>query len=143
VLFGNSDSPQKLTRVNLFGQSAFQVDTVGATKGAPAIGSDGLIYSASYSGRFLALAPNLFAEWEIAGLGTVESSVALDCARDGAGAKLAGRPGVAYVGSNNGKLYSFIVDSRGIDIAARWPKYQHDPRNTANSSTPLSEFACP
>jgi hypothetical protein len=73
----------------------------------------------------------------------VESSATIDCARDAAGSKLAGRPGVLYVGSNSGKLYAFVVDSRGIDTTAPWPKYQHDPRNTGNADTALSEFACP
>ena len=43
---------------------------------------------------------------------------------------------------NDGVL-SFITDSRGIDTSAPWPKYQHDPRNTGNSSTSLAEFNCP
>ena len=37
---------------------------------------------------------------------------------------------------------ALIVDSRGIDTTAAWPKYQHDPRNTGNADTPVSEFAC-
>ena len=36
-----------------------------------------------------------------------------------------------------------VIDSRGIDTQAPWPKYQHDPRNTGNSATPLTDFACP
>ncbi|MBX5481033.1 MAG: hypothetical protein IRZ16_04165 [Myxococcaceae bacterium] len=76
-------------------------------------------------------------------LGDIEASPNIDCTRDSTGAALKGLPGVLYVGSNSGNLYAFVVDSRGIDTSAPWPKYQHDPRNTGNADTDLSEFACP
>jgi hypothetical protein len=61
------------------------------------------------------IALNIALVSQAAGLGG-----AIDCARD-----------------------SFIVDSRGIDTNAPWPKYQHDLRNTGNSTTPMVEFVCP
>ncbi len=132
-----------LTRVVLNGASALSTAaTTGTVKGAPLIGADGAVYTASESGTLTAWTRSLEALWTVNSLGAVESSPALDCKRDGAGNKLAG-PGVLYVASNNGRLHGFIVDSRGIDTQAPWPKYQHDPRNTGNADTPLSEFACP
>jgi hypothetical protein len=77
------------------------------------------------------------------GSGQIEAGPALDCSRNAAGTPIAGRPGVLYVATNNGLLYSFIVDSRGIETTAAWPKYQHDPRNTGNQQTPLAPFVCP
>jgi hypothetical protein len=52
-----------------------------------------------------------------------------------------GLPGVLYAVTRGGRLYSLVVDSRGLDTSAPWPKYQHDARNTGNPSTPIS--SCP
>jgi hypothetical protein len=106
-----------------------------------------LVYVVDNSGTLQVLRSTAMTpEWELSDLnilGVIEGSVALDCSRDSLGQKVAGRPGVLYVGSNNGRFFAFIVDSRGIDTSAPWPKYQHDPRNTGNAQTPLSQFACP
>jgi hypothetical protein len=141
IYFGNQTPA--LTKVLMNATTAVTATPAATVKGAPAIGQDGVIYTADSSGELAAWTGTLGGSWALSGLGTVESSPALDCARDVAGAKLPGRPGVIYLGSNSGKLFSFIVDSRGIDTTAPWPKYQHDPRNTGNSSTPMAEFACP
>jgi hypothetical protein len=72
-------------------------------------------------------------------------SVVLDCSRDSAGNKLAGRPGVAYGQGSiaSHRLFALIVDSKGLDSSAPWPLFRHDPRNTANVDTSLAPFSCP
>ena len=109
-------------------------------------------------GRLFALAENgALSEWSMASppvrgwtapldpgpAPAFEASPTLDCARDAAGLIVAGRPGTLYAASRSGKLYAVIVDSRGIDASAAWPKYQKDPRNSGNATTALAEFSCP
>lgn len=117
----------------------------GVVRGAPLLGEGRRLYLASYDGTVQArsqTAPDEVA-WSVTNLGPIESSPTIDCTRDVSSATpIAGAPGVLYVGTNTGKLYAFVVDSRGIDTTASWPKYQHDPRNTGNPETALSEFAC-
>ena len=72
-----------------------------------------------------------------------EASPALDCARTALGVLIAGRPGVLYAAARSGTLYAVVVDARGIDVTAQWPKYQKDPRNSGSADTALQEFACP
>jgi hypothetical protein len=125
------------------------VTSSGVVLGAPAIGQGSVVYTGDTSGTVAAWPLNLSAPplWRVSlsslGSGQIESSVALDCSRDDAGMPMPGRPGVLYVATDNGLLFSFVVDSRGIDTTAPWPKYQHDPRNTGNQQTPLAPFACP
>ncbi|MBS1153124.1 MAG: hypothetical protein H6Q89_4822, partial [Myxococcaceae bacterium] len=71
-----------------------------------------------------------------------EASLTLDCSRDTNGNKLLGRAGVLYAVTRTGTLYSVIVDSKGIDTTAHWPKYQRDPRNSGSADTALQEFDC-
>jgi hypothetical protein len=42
-----------------------------------------------------------------------------------------------------GRAYSVIIDARGMDTTAPWPVTFHDPANTNNAQTLLSQFACP
>jgi hypothetical protein len=116
----------------------------GQMYGAPAIGSDRHIFIATSVGEVRDLNPDLSTYWSLLLPGTVPvwASPALDCSRY-PDAGVAPRPGTLYVLSVNGTLYSFIVDSRGIDTTSAWPKYQRDPRNSGNSSVPLSQFICP
>lgn len=72
-----------------------------------------------------------------------EGSPSLDCARDAAGQVLSGRPGRLLAAGTTGRLYSIIIDSRGIDTQASWPLQLHDPANTNNRQTSLARFACP
>ncbi|MHB8872199.1 MAG: hypothetical protein ACYC8T_00795 [Myxococcaceae bacterium] len=143
IFFG--DDSGTLSKVTLNASTASAtVATSGPVNGAPAVGGDGAVYTVDSTGELAAWTSGLVRLWSETGLGTVESSPSLDCARGASGTKLVGRPGVLYVGSSTtGKLYSFVVDSRGIDTTAPWPKYQHDPRNTGNSSTAMTEFTCP
>jgi len=115
-------------------------------RGAPVLGQGDFAYTADSSGVVQAWKAGMLSlEWGLnsPNLGSVQASVSLDCSRDSIGNAVPGRPGVLYVASTNGHLFAFIVDSRGIDTSAPWPKYQHDPRNTGNAQTPLSQFACP
>lgn len=115
----------------------------GSFKGAPAIGHGGVLYAATEgTGSVGEWSTDTFSNrWTLAsGIGSTSISPALDCARDGAGTARAENLGVLYVPAG-GKLYAFVVDSRGLDTSAPWPKYQHDSRNTGNPATPIS--SCP
>ncbi|MFN7130630.1 MAG: hypothetical protein ACK4N5_01015, partial [Myxococcales bacterium] len=114
----------------------------GFAKGAPAIGSDKSIYIATNNASFLALKEDGSTLWSIALGAASESSVALDCSRDANGSSNRSTAGVAYVGADDGKLYAFIVDSRGIDVTSPWPKFHRDPQNTANASVNLADVVC-
>lgn len=90
--------------------------------------------------------------WETpASDGGVALPVNLDCARDSSTAKLPGRPGTLYVvwafdyqsPNPRTRLEALVVDSPGIDGTAKWPMAQHDPRNSNNLLTPLTDFSCP
>jgi hypothetical protein len=135
----------RLLKASMDGDSALaSAETHGVAKGAPALGKGGLLYSATLGGELTALDAVLNAQWSLTGLGEVEASPALDCRRGPDGAPVAGaRTGVLYLAAGNGKLYSVVVDSPGIDPTAPWPKYQRDPRNSGNADVALSELACP
>lgn len=115
----------------------------GIPQGSPLVGRDGLIYVAATDFNLSVFDPALSLQWRIDLLAPVEGSLAIDCARTALGALDPGRPGILYVATSGGQVYALIADSLGLDINAPWPKYQHDPRNTGNSTTPLSSFACP
>ena len=71
--------------------------------------------------------------------GTVSASPTLDCNRT----KPASGTGVLYLATESGWLVSYIVDSRGLDATAPWPKYQRDGWNTGNTATVGFGPACP
>jgi hypothetical protein len=132
-----------LFRVPLGGMATTPVPALlGVQKGAPLLGEGGRIYLATMDGTVSARsqASPATSTWSVSGLGQVEASPNIDCARDSAGAKKPG-PGTLYVASNSGKLYAFHVDSRGLDTTAPWPKWQRDPRNTGNADMTLAQFA--
>lgn len=130
-----------------------QAAQVGAGDGlvnTPALGEGGRLYALAENGGI--------SEWTYEGgkpartwtdsvektmAPVFEASPALDCARTAAGALIPGRPGVLYAAARGGMLYSIIVDARGVDTTALWPKYQKDPRNSGSADTGLQEFACP
>ncbi len=116
----------------------------GAVKAAPLLGQGEWLYAAGNDGTLVARRTVSFSTnaWNINGLEDVKASLNIDCSRDANGQKRPGAPGVLYVANTAGKLYALIVDSRGIDTTAPWPKYQHDPRNTGNADTSLGEFSC-
>ncbi|WP_434384191.1 hypothetical protein [Melittangium boletus] len=122
------------TRVPPEGLSKSETSTVNV-RASPVVGTRA-VYSASTGGVVDARAKDsLSLIWQLApGVGTVNSSPTLDCSRDASGAAIPGAPGVLYVPAG-GKLHAFVVDGAGLDSSARWPKYQHDARNTGNPDT--------
>lgn len=101
----------------------------------PVAGEGGLLYVLDGSGALVVL-PQSFpdatasASWmaPAAVVGTTSASPTIDCNRR--------RPmthtGILYFVTENGWLVSYIVDSKGLDMSAPWPKYAHDVRNTGN-----------
>jgi hypothetical protein len=140
-----SDTQPKVTAVALRETSALSTPATSAVvRAAPLFGQGSLIYTVDQGGEVIAWNAGLNPQWST-DLGNldIEASPTIDCTRDTVGAPIAGRPGVLYVASRTGTVDAIVVDSRGIDTTAPWPKYQHDPRNSGNSATPLTEFACP
>jgi hypothetical protein len=91
-------------------------------------------------------------EWNWAGLfpspavAAAISQLNLDINRSSTTPCATGAPGVLYVAStNNGvtRLHALLVDSRGLDKAAPWPRYQHNPANSGNAATGLANWTCP
>lgn len=150
IFFGseNLPSPSGTAGLATVPLSGTRLDTLqsggGSFKGAPAIGRGGVLFTAGDG-------TGLVGEWSTDdftnrwlvtdGIGPSALSPALDCARDEAGVGRAETLGVLYVADEAGKLYAFVVDSRGLDTSAPWPKYQHDARNTGNPATPIT--SCP
>lgn len=112
------------------------VPTHGPVTAAPALGKDGLVYTLSKAGALEVWDAALHSQWtaQLSSSGAFSASPNLDCSRDAAGGTAA-HPGTLYAASEGGILYSIIVDSHGLDPSAPWPKYQHDARNTGNSTT--------
>ena len=67
---------------------------------------------------------------------SVRASPTLDCSRT-----LQATSGVIYIATEAGWLVSYIVDARGLDSTATWPKYARDARNSGNIDGPA--IACP
>lgn len=121
------------------------IATPGGT--TPVLGQNGAVFAVSNSGEVLAARQSSLAtEWLVpltgqgAGIavGTgVKASPSLDCnwQRPGTGT------GILYFAAASGWLVAYIVDSPGLDRTAAWPKYQHDVRNTGNSTVPIDP--CP
>jgi hypothetical protein len=133
-----------LKRYDLPGQtlaspSILDVDVL---KYAPALGADGVLYTASSASVVTARSANDLSErWMVPLPAASTASVALDCARSPSGAPASGRRGTLYVPAG-ATLHAIIVDSPGLGQGtAAWPKYQHDARNTGNPATPITN--CP
>lgn len=141
VLFG--DRTPRLSAVGLRGNAGISSSS-GTLVGSPLLGEKGLIYLADDAGTLSVRDSNLNVLWSNTFVGaSFQASPNIDCTRDADGRAIPGRPGVLYLASTAGTVDAIVVDSRGIDTSAPWPKYQHDPRNTGNADTDLSEFACP
>ncbi|WP_224240559.1 PQQ-binding-like beta-propeller repeat protein [Hyalangium gracile] len=130
-----------LKKYDLPGQTVTNsaIPNIGVLKYAPALGADGVLYTAPSSSNVVSAwsANDLSARWAVILSGAASASVGLDCARNASGTVVPGRPGTLYVPSG-GTLHAIIVDSPGLTRdAAAWPKYQHDARNTGNPATPM------
>lgn len=118
------------------------VSLSGAIIGAPAIGADKRLYVSTRGSKLYALTSSGTVDWELDLGHASESSPALDCARHPDGSIDPSRPGTLYVGTDGGKLFAMVVDSKGIDVDAPWPKLHRDPRNSSNASVDLRQFEC-
>lgn len=140
--FMGTDGPA-LVSAALFADAGTTTPTADVVRGTPVIGEGGWLYLPSIDGTVSVRplsAPATIA-WNLTGLGQLETSATLDCARDGNGQARAGRPGTLYAVASSGEVYAIIVDSRGLDATAPWPKYQHDPQNSGNPARPI--ISCP
>jgi outer membrane protein assembly factor BamB len=119
-------------------QSASSTATIRAT---PVLGQNDRLYTVATDGRVSAWAANPLRQlWStsLAGASGVDVSPTLDCNRDNTGNVVPQSPvGMLYVAAGT-SVYSFIVDSPGMDPSAPWPKYQHDARNTGNPVAPVT-----
>jgi outer membrane protein assembly factor BamB len=117
----------------------------------PALGGDGLVYYVGNSAKLSVLEQSTLTElWsEQLGDGVRVSELALDTSRPASGgAKDCTKSvGVLYVlvsGRDSiARLWAILVDSKGLDPTAPWPKFQRDNANTANVSYSLSDWTCP
>jgi hypothetical protein len=145
VFFGDEGAKLTIVAIGSTTPSA-QASDAGISRGAPVVGNDGTVYVADSAANTLSARSSMSLNpiWTVSSFGgnPFESSLALDCSRDG-GVSMQLRPGVLYAPDNVRNLYCFITDSRGIDPFSPWPKYQHDPRNTGNQQTSLFQLACP
>ncbi|HEX8441698.1 hypothetical protein [Archangium sp.] len=143
VFFGAEPTASaEFNRLNL-STLAVQTSASGAAiRATPITGRNGTVYTITTTGIVRAWdADGPSPRWTLSpALGTVDASPTIDCPRDATGAFVEGNHGVLYVPAG-GKLYAFVVDSRGLDPNAPWPKFQHDARNTGNPATPIT--SCP
>ena len=130
---------QKAAMTSILGGSAFSSTEVPT----PVAGEGGLLYVLDDSGLLVVL-PQSFGEsasptWTApaAIAGKTSASPTIDCNRR----KPATHTGILYFVTENGWLVSYIVDSKGLDTTAPWPKYAHDIRNTGNPAVAIE--ACP
>lgn len=108
------------------------------SRGASVWGAGGHVYTAgALTGIIQARQPLEEVAWRFEPGAPIEASMNLDCARGSDGGVATGMPGVLYAVTRSGNVHALIVDSPGLDPAAPWPRYQHDPRNTGNPTTPL------
>jgi hypothetical protein len=116
----------------------------------PVLGEGGLVYLVGDNGSLsVRLQSDLAEQWSASLVSPVDaiSQPALDVYRNSTGAKdCASRLGVLYVLTKTGStatLRAVLVDSKGLDGTAPWPKYQRDNSNTGNISLPLNAWVCP
>lgn len=111
---------------------------------APILTSGGGVLMVSRTGAVSFLNRQGTRQWVAAdtqtGFGAVSVSPVLDVSRTRPGCQ---GPGTLYVLSNDGTLTAFIVDAKGLDAQADWPRFQHDNANSGNLATPLTPWACP
>jgi hypothetical protein len=106
--------------------------------GTPVLGQNSFVYATAYDGTVLAAKQDMTPQWAVAPaiVGNVTASSTLDCNRE----RPASGTGILYIANGTGWLTAYIVDSPGLDTSAPWPKYQHDARNTGNTTVSVG---CP
>lgn len=110
----------------------------------PALGADGRVYVVDAIGTLFVVDRSFDSdggvEWSapmpLPFGASVRASPTLDCSRT-----LQATSGVIYIATEAGWLVSYIVDARGLDSTATWPKYARDARNSGNIDGPA--IACP
>jgi hypothetical protein len=142
VVLRDADAGTELARSAVLAGGSFSQDRVPT----PAAGEGRRVYVADEAGSLFVLRQAQVAdggsEWPMVSLpaqvaGAVTASLALDCNRR----VTTSQSGILYLATESGWLVSYIVDSKGLDPTAPWPKYQRDARNTGNLTGPA--IACP
>jgi hypothetical protein len=111
---------------------------------SPVLGAGDAVYFVATGGYLVAAnQSNLAVRYEgpmssMLALGAVSGAPTLDCNRE----QPASQSGVLYFATEGGYLVSVIVDSKGLDTSAAWPKYQRDAQNSGNAGRILPP-ACP
>jgi hypothetical protein len=112
----------------------------------PVAGAQGLLYFLDQAG-YLAVFPQAFTDGSVP-LWTAPLPGPLSGALTSSSPTLScnkriptSRTGVLTFATESGWLVTYLVDSKGLDTTAPWPKYGHDIRNTNNPSTLIE--ACP
>ncbi len=134
--------------VALGGSGPVQSSFTANSAPTPTLGNGNLAYVVDEKGSLFVLpqdfAANADAQWAVGLPGSlttagvvVTASPNLDCNRR----VLMSQTGVLYIATETGWLVSYLVDSRGLDTGAPWPKYARDSRNTGNFDGPA--VACP
>lgn len=128
------------------GTPVYQSGSVDFSVAAPVVGQGGHLYvvGGDSSVRVLTSSP-LTEEWRWIAPGPIRAQLNLDKNRDAASPCGAGQPGVLYAlvsADSKTSVYAILVDSQGVDAAAPWPRYQHNPANTGNRATGLDSWIC-
>ncbi|MDP3155257.1 MAG: hypothetical protein Q8N23_21440 [Archangium sp.] len=155
LLYGNSggDVSKVSYATGMFGGSTTVPAGVGNLQATtPVLGAGSLAYLIGSSGTLTVRRTSDLSEvWQaslapLTGAGNV-SQPALDVYRTAGGTKDCTKPlGVLYVTTRAGAtatLRAILVDSKGLDETAPWPKYQRDNANTGNSSLSTGDWTCP
>ncbi len=155
LLYGNSggDLVKVSYATGMFGGPTTVAAGVGNLQATtPVLGSGSLVYLIGSTGSLTVRRTSDLSEvWQapltsLTGAGNV-SQPALDVYRTVGGAKDCTKPlGVLYVTTRTGAtatLRAILVDSKGLDGNAPWPKYQRDNANTGNSSLSTGDWTCP
>jgi hypothetical protein len=114
----------------------------------PLLGEGNLVYLLTSTGKLsVRRVSDLTEVWggNVVSAATAAAQLALDVYR-GTGTRCGKPLGVLYVLTKQGAtatLTAVLVDSRGLQADAPWPKYQRDNANTGNLSQPLAPWTCP
>jgi hypothetical protein len=160
VYYGDNNG--RIRRVDLSGGASITLSnpissvpagSVRFSERAPLLGEGGKVYVVASDGVLRVLrADTLAEEWNWPGLfpasapATAISQLNLDFNRSSPTPCAVSQPGVLYVASTTAgvtSLHALLVDSRGLDGQAPWPRYQHNPSNTGNPATSLMPWTCP